>query len=1159
MSFQPTVLKLYFQKNKSMTCLKSSLFTIRYLSFTVVGLLAFFLTACNHNPSSNKRFQSLHSSHTNITFQNTIIESEDFNILNFHYIYNGGGVGVGDFNKDGLPDLVFSGNQVSSELYLNQGDLSFENISAAANFQTTGWITGVSIIDLNGDGWDDIYLSVGGLDCDGNCNNQLFIHQGLNENGIPTFVEKAAEYGLDDGLYTQQAVFFDHDLDGDLDVYLLHNVIDKRDKNAPSKKNFINKKSIDKLLINNGLNQFTDASEQFNINQRGYGLGVALNDFNQDGYPDIYVANDFLSDDIIYVSQSNENGTITHYDNLSKTYLKHQSYNSMGVDIADVNNDALADICVLDMLPETHERLKNMQGFMNYDKFQMTLRADYAPQFIRNVLQMNNGYLLGDQLPFSEVGYFAEIYNTDWSWSPLLADFDNDGDRDLYVTNGYGKDITDLDFINYSSQAGGFGTKEQRNRELFEKVQEMQSVEISNYFFENNGSHAYYKDRKANGAPNDFPQFTNRSNDWIDSKNSISNGAVYADLDNDGDLEIIVNNINQPAYILENQTIQQNENQANYLKINLLAQQKTTTAIGTKIYLWADNEMQYYYHSPVRGYLSSMDQTVHFGLNSTQQVDSITIVWANQEVLKMRNITANQTITIDNNIALDTVFHTQDLYPNLQVDATIFQELDLADLTHLYQESPYQDFDAQPLLLHQHSRQGPCLATANVDGQPGDELFVGGAKGFPSKIYSQKSDGSYRVQTLPDSLSEDTAATFFDFDQDGDVDLYVVSGSTEFKPNDPALRDRLYVNDGTGNFTLSTNHQSSDKHSGGCIAAADFDQDGDVDLFVGGRVTPRHYPNAPRSFLLVNHHGKFIDHTNKLAYPLDNIGMITDALWSDYDGDGWQDLVVVGEWMPITIFKNKKGSFNQKDVIEIENSTGLWNCIATADFDQDGDPDYMLGNLGINARLQASPAEPMALYTADFDKNGSPDPLIAQFYTTKNGDRQQYPIHARDDVVRQVTKIKASYVTYADYGRANFTDILHKAADNTAIIEAKHLTTSLLKNKGNGDFELQVLPLAAQIAPIQDILIEDFNGDGDLDALLTGNDYTAEKNGGWYDAFNGLLLMGNGGTSFEPYSTAESGFYVSGDGRSLVQLVDQNGKRKIVAGQNSGMLKIFEY
>ncbi|MFK7934939.1 MAG: FG-GAP repeat domain-containing protein, partial [Saprospiraceae bacterium] len=425
---------------------------IIHYSLSIILLLVVALTACNHLPDSPKRFRSLPTQHTKITFKNTITETEDFNILNFHYIYNGGGVGVGDFDRNGLPDLVFSGNQVVSELYLNQGNLQFNNISAAANFTPSGWTTGVSIVDLNQDGWDDIYLSVGGLNCEGNCNNQLFIHQGLNADSIPVFKEMAAEYGLDDGFYTQQAAFFDHDLDGDLDVYLLHNVIDRRDKNAPSQKKFINQKSTDQLLVNNGRNQFSDASEQFGITKRGYGLGITLNDFNQDGHADIYVANDFLSDDLIYVSQLDENGKIEQYLEQSKTYLKHQSYNSMGVDVADLNNDALPEICVLDMLPETHERLKNMQGFMNYDKFLLTLRNDYAPQFVRNVLQVNNGFLNDEQLPFSEVGYQAGMYATDWSWSPLLADFDNDGDRDLFITNGYGKDITDLDFINYSAQ-----------------------------------------------------------------------------------------------------------------------------------------------------------------------------------------------------------------------------------------------------------------------------------------------------------------------------------------------------------------------------------------------------------------------------------------------------------------------------------------------------------------------------------------------------------------------------------------------------------------------------------------------------------------------------------------------------------------------------------
>ena len=1107
------------------------------LNYTALFLLLFgvTITSCKEE-NSNQMFRTLTASETGIDFSNNITETETFNILNFHYIYNGGGVGVADFDKNGLPDLVFSGNQVPSRIYLNQGELKFKDISKSSNFQTKGWATGISIVDINEDGWQDIYLSVGGYECDGKCFNQLFIHQGLDNNGLPSFKEMAADYGLEDGLYSQQAAFFDYDLDGDLDVYLLHNVIDKRDKNAPSEKRFINKKSKDQLLENKGNGQFENVSESLGITHRGYGLGITINDFNNDLLPDIYIANDFLSDDLMYLNQGFQNGKHQGFEEVGQTYLKHTSYNAMGVDVADVNNDALPDIFVLDMLPEYNERQKTMLGFMNYNKFSMTLRQGYSAQFIRNTLQVHNGFLGKELLPFSEVGYMAGVYNTDWSWTPLLADFDNDGDRDLYVTNGYGKDITDLDFINYSAQRNPFGTKATQEKELFDVIQEMESITIPNYIFENNGD----------------LKFENRSGDWIKNQNSISNGAVYADLDNDGDLDLVVNNIDEPAFVLENQISKNTTN--NYLKIKINGSVKNPTGIGAKIHLWTGGKEQVHFQSPVRGYLSTVEDVVHFGLGNAQEVDSLLIIFPKQNAGQVGHeskvfykIQANQTFEIKNSIdgfLVHQVFEEE-------INTTFFQKVKSNLLNFSHDENPFQDFDAQPLLMHQHSKQGPCFAVANVDGKTGEELFIGGAKGFSSQIAFQNKDGSFRKQNLPHAECEDTGATFFDFDNDGDLDLYVVSGGSEFKADAEALQDRLYLNDGLGNFAQHENIWLP-KSSGKCVIANDFDKDGDIDLFVGGRVIPRKYPQSPRSYLLLNHEGRFLDYTNKLAYPLENIGMVTDAVWSDYDGDGWDDLIIVGEWMSVTVFKNVQGHLEKHEISSLENSTGFWNCIVAKDMDGDGDDDYLLGNLGKNSRLQASENEPLAMYRNDKDENGSPDPLIGQFYLNKKGERKSYPIHARDDAVRQLVKIKKRFEKYSDFGNTTFTKLMGSGFESEDYLFATQLSSSYLENKGNGEFEFHELPQEVQVAPIQDILVNDFDGDGYVDALLSGNDFTGEKNNGWYDAFNGLMLRGNGKGGFESVPTSESGFFVPEDGREIVLFKDKDGRERIFTGQNSG-------
>ena len=1091
----------------------------------VVFAISILLMGCSNQ--EDVLFKTISADQSNIHFANRVEETDSFNILNFHYIYNGGGVGVADFDKNGLVDLVFSGNQLESKIYLNQDKFNFLDITENANFKTIGWATGISIVDINADGWPDIYISVGGLSCDGNCNNQLFIHQGLDDENIPQFKEEAANYGLQDPTYTQQAAFFDYDLDGDLDVYLLHNAIDQRDKNAPSEKHFITKRSADVLLENIGNKQFRNVSDSLGIVHRGYGLGVTINDFNHDQLPDIYVANDFLSDDLMYLNKGMDDVQHLGFEEVGQQTLKHMSYNSMGVDVADVNNDAQPDIVVLDMLPANNERQKTSQGFMNYNKFLLSLRQGYAPQFIRNTLQVHNGFLNGELLPFSETAYLSGMYNTDWSWTPLLADFDNDGDRDLFVTNGYGKDITDLDFINYSQERNPFGTKETQQKELFTKVQEMDPITLPNYIFENQGN----------------LQFENQNGTWIKQQKSISNGAVYADLDNDGDLDLIVNNLNEKAYLLENQTNQKTTNA--YLKIQLKGPAGNSVGIGAKLSIWSEGNEQLHFQSPVRGYLSSVDPMIHFGLGNVDKLDSIIIIWPGNRIEKQINIAVNQTIEL---AFANATVATQPV-PN-KITSTLFSSSSELE-SYQHRENIGHDFNAQPLLLQQRSRQGPCLLAANVNGEEGEEIFIGGAKGQASVIYQELPDGTYQYQALSHAEREDLAACFFDFDQDNDLDLYVVSGGVEYGDSAIEYTDRLYLNNGLGVFTY--HNIPLPNSSGSCVVANDFDQDGDIDIWVGARLIPNNYPYTPKSSLLLNEGGLL----KEIATPFDSLGMITDAIWADIDNDQWDDLIIVGEWMPITICKNKNGQFLKENIIEIEQSNGLWNCIATADFDRDGDLDFMLGNLGTNSRLKASEKEPLFLYRKDYDQNGSPDPLIGQYYADNQGNRKLFPLHSRDDVMMQLTVLKKRIVTYEAFGNTSFEELLGLELSDDNFLQLTCLQSSYLENLGNSQFSLQPLPQEVQLAPIQSILVEDFNGDDILDLLMTGNDFGSEKNMGWYDAFNGALLLADEKEQFKFIPAANSGFYIPEDGRDLVNVKKRNGQKMILAAQNNSNIKAF--
>ncbi len=1098
-------------------------------------ILLIILTMMGCTADDDYLFRHVSPEESGIHFSNDITESDSINILNFHYIYNGAGVGIVDLNHDTLPDLVFSANEGPPTMYLNKGALHFTEIPSAITAETDRWYTGVSIVDINADGWDDIYLSVGGLDCEqADCYNQLLIHQGLDENGLPQFKEAAEAYGLEDGRYTQQAAFFDYDLDGDLDVYLLHNVIDARDKNTPSAKHFISEEAGDQLFENDGTGSFADVSQQMGITHRGYGLGITINDINQDHYPDIYIANDFLSEDALYINQAAGHEATRTFKNKISTLTKHNSYNAMGVDIADVNNDALPDIFVLDMLPESNERQKNMLGFMNYNKFALSLRQGYHPQFIKNTLQLHNGFLHDTVIPYSDISYQAGLHQTDWSWAPLLADFDNDGDRDAYVTNGYGKDITDLDFINYSQQRNPFGTKQTRQKELYGAVEKLKEVTIPNYFFENQGTLS----------------FSNQKNTWIADDNSISNGAVYADLDLDGDLDLVVNNLNQKAYLLENTS--QRSASDHYLQIKLDGPQKNRNCIGAQTTIWAAGEKQSHFQSPVRGYLSSVDPTIHFGLGAAEIVDSMQIIypWKDEQgemaSQMLYDITANQILHVQTSAVSETTIaaHHSTKEPNRK---PLLQSLQNEKSKLAQEENIYEDFDKQHLLLRRYSRLGPCLASADLYEDGGSVLLVGGAIGTTSKIISASSS---EMIELPDAPYEICGAAFLDIDGDADLDLYTAVGGSEYSAQSAQLMDQLYLNDGSGNLV----HQKIElpASSSRVVAACDYDHDGDTDVFVGSMIMPGQYPMSPASHLL-----SYTD-TGIQDVAIDRLGtaqlgMITDAVWADVDQNGWEDLIVIGEWMPVTIFKNDQGLFSKE---QIPHTSGLARALAIADLDEDGDIDIVLANHGTNGKIKASAAEPLVIYTGDLDQNGSPDPVIGHYAEDKEGTRRLFPLHTRDDVFRQLPKLETRFLSYAAFGQATMEDIFELPMQSDAFLKVEELRSIVLFND-LGNWSMKPLPIAAQLAPVNDILAEDFNRDGHVDLLLSMNDYNTETNMGWSDAAHGLMLIGDGSGGMLSLTAAESGFYVPGDARDIDIRENQNKEKVIAVSQNEG--PILEY
>jgi len=1106
----------------------------RILAFALLITVA----ACQQN--SDTYFKKLSSNHTNITFSNDLTVTDTFNAIEFEYIYNGGGVGAGDFNGDGLTDLYFSGNQVSSRLYLNQGNMQFEDITEQAGVGTDVWCTGVAVSDINEDGRPDIYVSVAGKVPPEQRKNLLFINQGTDENGIPTFVEKAAEFGLDDDGYSTQAAFFDYDLDGDNDMYLLTNALEKFNRNnLRPKRTEGEAESTDRLYRNNGDGTFTDVSAEAGILIEGYGLGVAISDLNFDGLPDVYAANDFLSNDLIWVNQGN--GTFV---NKAADYLKHQTHNGMGTDIADINNDQLPDIAVLDMLPEGNYREKIMLPKVNHNIFLQKRDLGYQDQYMRNTLQLHRGMLPDGSPRFSEIGQLAGLAATDWSWSVLFADYDNDGWKDAYITNGYRKDVTNLDYISYSSSDQMFGTAESKKQRAYNSLSELPDVKIKNYLFHN---------QLADSTATDL--FKNVADEWGLGDVSFSNGAVYADLDQDGDLDLVVNNIDEPAFVYENKTTDRTQ-QHNYLRIHLQENSPNVSAYNAKVLVYAGDKALSQEFSPFRGYKSTVEEVMHFGLGAKTEVDSVVVYWLDGQVTKQSQVDVNQIITLSyNQSAANRLFQ-----PVPATTAPLVQNLDskATGIDYTHAQHDFIDFNTIRTMPHMLSKNGPPLTTGDINGDGLEDFFVGGNIDQPGTFFIQNQNGQFAKVELPfDAERQDNDALFFDADGDADLDLYVVSGGNHLRTATEMYQDRLYLNDGAGNFTPSSGLPKM-YTSGAVVRAADVDGDGDQDLFVGGRVEAGNYPLSPRSYLLLNEGGRFSDQTPET---LQRIGMVRDARWTDFDGNGEKDLLLVGEWMPITFFKNRNGQLEKfTPTIEAENgeviahTNGWWFHANAADLDRDGDEDYILGNLGHNSKLHASQKKPLQLLAHDFDENGAIDPLLVAY---RQG--EQYVMHQRDVLIDQIPGMKRRFPKYALYGEADLDKTLTRAEQEAAQKFEAHLLTSVwLENVDGQTFRLHELPLECQFSPLMASHITDLNQDGQLDVLAVGNFEAAETTlFGYYDASYGTVLLNDGHQHFHSLNPLQAGFVVPGDARSLTALRLSNGNRLLLAGQHGEALLSF--
>ena len=1096
---------------------------------------ALSLASCAREHGPTPLFQLLTPGKTGVTFVNTITTSDSLNAQTDPYVYNGAGVAIGDIDNDGLPDIFLTGNMVSSRLYLNKGGMRFEDITAHAGVATHRWATGATMVDINNDGYVDIYVSVSGPEWSKPAEraNLLFIN-----NGDGTFTEEAARYGIADTGFTTHAVFLDYNGDGYLDLFLLNNAPKDFARGEiavhPSGARGETPGSYNQLYRNNGDGTFTNVSKEAGIlRDVGYGLGVVVADINRDGWPDIYVSNDITPNDVLYIN--NGDGTFT---NRAAQWLRHTSFAGMGVDAADFNNDGWPDILQVDMMPPALSGRKRMSGFFTYDERVELRGRGFRDDYDVNTLQLSNGATPDGAVTFSEIARMAGVAYTDWSWSALFADFDNDGAKDIFITSGYPKAVNDFDYQMAVLRAQRAGDERSARKSL----RDLHSYKVPNAVFRNEGNLT----------------FTDQTTAWGMGQPGFSYGAAYGDLDNDGTLDLVVNNIDAPASIYRN--VQPRDEAHQYLEIKLEGESPNTRGIGATLILTAGGQRQYLYHSPYRGYMSTMDDREHFGLGHAGRVDSLEVIWPNGSHQMLTDLGVDRMVTVRQSDAKHVSgvrCRVSSCHPGHLAPDTVHRAFQRTDAHHAptyrHQAGTFVDYSVQPLLPYMLSRHGPPLAVGDVNGDGLDDVFIGG------KLFIQRNDGSFVESAqgqpwLSDKAYEDWGALFFDANGDGRPDLYVSSGGYQLSPISRLLQDRLYINRGGGRFVRDSAALPQMLTSTASIAAGDFNGDGKVDLFVGGRLSPRNYPYPTRSYLLRNDGGRFTDVTEEWAPELVHPGgMITAAVWIDFDGDGRPDLVTAGEWMPLQFYHNEGTRLrNVTASMGLPPLRGWWYSLATGDFNKDGHPDLVAGNLGLNYSYTTSQQSTFGVYALDFIGNRTTDIVLTQTL-----DGTEYPLSGLVPLGREIYPLALRFPNYAAFSIASIPQLFGASQLRTAIhYQTDTFASVYLQNKGDGTFSVVPLPNLAQISPIRGIIADDVDGDGNLDLIVAGNLYDAEPNTPRADAGNGLWLKGDGHGHFTPVPTAESGLLASGDVTGLALITTPAGNAVLVA-DNGDSLQAF--
>jgi enediyne biosynthesis protein E4 len=1116
------------QKNQATRMLNRN--AINWVMTRLFVLLLILLQYTCTTKTGNHLFSLLPASVTHADFNNELDYNKQlknkFNIYTFRNFYNGAGVALGDINNDGLIDIFMASNMGKNKLYLNKGNLEFEDISKKASVEGNGWSTAVSFADVNGDGWTDLYVCKSGNPEDAGSSNELYIN-----NGDLTFTDKAKEFGLDETGNSTQGVFFDYDKDGDLDLYLL--------KNFPKAIGSFNLKDNQRLvrdprgghkLFRNDGNKFNDVSAEAGIygSAIAFGLGVTVGDIDQDGWMDIYVSNDFFERDYIYIN--NHNGTFK--ENMVDM-MRSISAASMGADMADINNDHYPEIFATDMIPEHNDRLKTKTTFDSWENYKSSVDAGYHHQFTRNMLQLNNG-----DGTFSEIGRLAGIYATDWSWGSLMTDLDNDGLKDIFVANGIYKDLTDQDYLQYFSNRDMVMSIISGDKVDYKKlIDAIPSVKIPNYAFKNNGNY----------------KFENVADEWGLGTPGYSNGAAYGDLDNDGDLDLVVNNVNMPMFIYRNET-SNNLPGNHYLKVILKGDRGNTDAIGAKVTVRNKGNQFYVEQMPMRGYLSTVDPRPNLGLGQLTIVDSLIIQWPDDRVTVMTNVKTDQTLALFQKDAVNMPLHLVDTAKSGNPFVKNISSSNLINFVH--HEDYFNDFSRDQLIYHMMSTEGPRMCTGDVNGDGLEDLYIGGAKGQPGSLLLQKKNGTFepvdKALFEADKISEDMDCAMFDADNDGDLDLYVASGGNEMPESSSALSDRLYLNDGIGHFSRSEQLLPAGKYENtSCVRAEDFDKDGTPELFVGIRMKTFLYGAPVSSYLLENDgKGNLRDVTPQIAPELQNAGMVRDMRWEDVDADGDKDMIIVGEWMPVKVFINDRGKFREKkDAFGSEKTEGWWNCLASGDFDGDGDVDFIAGNHGLNSRFKATPEKPVTMYVSDFDLNGT----VEQIICTCDGNKS-FPLALKHDLTHQIPGLEKKYTSYDMYKDQQVTDIFTPEQLKNAIrYDANLLETSLFLNDGTGHFTRKPLPVETQFSPVYAIISGDFNSDGKTDILLGGNLFRAKPEVGRYDASYGTFLSGDGHGNFSYIPPKVSGFRLDGEIRDFKEVTTHQGKILVTARNNDSV------